>query len=464
MKRTSYIIACLALLLAPACSDWFDIVPKTDVKAELLFDSPHGFSAALAGVYITMTEDKTYGANLTFGMPEQLAQMYDMLPDQQSFSNVYDYKGGGFKLKGRFTEVWNSSYNMIANLNNLIKWLDLRAEEVLADENLIRMYYGECYGLRAFLHFNLLRAWGPMAAQNDDPCMPYRLVIDNSKQPKLAPSRIVELLLADLQTAADYLAYEKESSLSDNSRRNRMNYHAVKATQARVHLYAGQMQEAYDCADEVIAHCGLKLQTENATDPILYDETLFGIHMYNMEDALTSYFQEAPTLSHLYITPRKFQTLMEASGTSGDFDIRVSNRAVRANVTGDRMITMKYIKNDNAIIPLIRLPEMYYIKCEAAPLDKAATFIDQVRNKRGYTTSQSYKLFRTPESRIAALDKEYRKEFYAEGQYWWFLKRQGTLSLPHSDVSLFPSDYVFPLPDNEVEYGWTDETEESLAQ
>ena len=63
---------------------------------------------------------------------------------------------------------------------------------------------------------------------------------------------------------------------------------------------------------------------------------------------------------------------------------------------------------------------------------------------------------------IHALNREYRKEFYGEGQYFWFLKSHGlTGTLTHCpEVTLVEENFIFPLPDAEVEYGWTQENEE----
>jgi hypothetical protein len=61
--------------------------------------------------------------------------------------------------------------------------------------------------------------------------------------------------------------------------------------------------------------------------------------------------------------------------------------------------------------------------------------------------------------RLTALNKEYLKEFYAEGQYFWFLKTHGITGplLHHPEVNLVEENFVFPLPDAEIEYGWTPE-------
>ena len=84
-----------------------------------------------------------------------------------------------------------------------------------------------------------------------------------------------------------------------------------------------------------------------------------------------------------------------------------------------------------------------------------------MRNKRGISKAKDVTCD-TPEQRIAALNREYRKEFYGEGQYFWFLKSHGlTGTLTHCpEVTLVEENFIFPLPDAEVEYGWTQENEE----
>ena len=111
-----------------SCSDWFDVSPKTDVKAGELLESEDGFMEALAGIYVSMTDDAAYGDNLSFGMLDQMAQLYDMIPDGATDrSEIYDYTNttsGGYNTKGKLADSWGKAYNIIANANNLLKWLD----------------------------------------------------------------------------------------------------------------------------------------------------------------------------------------------------------------------------------------------------------------------------------------------------------------------------------------------------
>ncbi len=466
MKKKIYtLICCLAgALTFSSCSDWFDISPKTDVKAEDMFETESGFMSALAGMYVSMTEEAVYGRDLSYGLVDQLAQLYDMLPASgysTDRNDLYSYTEDerGFQVKSRLAAAWMKSYNIIANANNLLRWLDQNGERVLMEETR-NMMYGEAYAMRAYLHFDLLRGWGPMfyATQGDVECIPYRKVADTSKQPLLSARKVVENILADLTLAEQYLLDEKGTSLKDSDRRCRFNYYAVKALQARVYCYIGDDTNAFNCADEVISSCGLSLKSDNQADPVLYDEAICAVNLYQMDNAIIDYFAEGPTglESKYHSSMDKFKALFEASGSSGDADIRARSGAMYLYTSVFKVISRKYIKNDNAVIPLIRLPEMYYIKCECAPLAESAQYINTVRNKRGFTTSQGYTAFADDATRMAALDLEYRKEFYAEGQYFYFLKRNGITELVYdSEIALSEERFVFPLPDAEKEYGWT---------
>ena len=467
MKKILYILiaALTATTSFTSCSDWLDVAPKTDVPAKELFETENGFMSSLAGLYITMTNESTYGKNLSFGLIEQLVQMYDKLPDGVTDPNsiyIYDKDSyGGFNTKNTLANIWLGQYNIIANANNLLHWLDLNGASVIANKDTRNMIHGEALAIRAFLHFDLLRGWGPMNYAEDPDaqsmkCIPYRKVTSSAKQPLLTAKEVVENIIEDLEKAKNHLSYEKDNSLSSNSnrdRRFRFNYHAVNAVLARVYNYAGDKENARKCALEVIDNCGLSLRDGNSEDPILFDEVLCGLSMHEMSEYMSEYFSAGEKMKiRNYIELTTIESLFETSGTVSD-DMRAQSSAF---VKDEKFaVSRKYIKNDNEVIPLIRLPEMYYIACESLEGEEAAFYINKVRNKRGISITKN-ETCSSKEATIAALDKEYRKEFYAEGQYFWFLKTHGlTGTLVHKpNVTLVEERFIFPLPDNEKEYGW----------
>ena len=457
----------------PSCSEWLDVTPNTDLSAKELFTTENGFNSALAGLYIAMTEEDTYGRNLGFGLMEQLAQMYDKLPDgtvDRSSVYIYDREtSGAYNTKGVLANIWRAQYNTIANANNLLKWWDLNGEVVLLDTVKRNMIRGEALALRAFLHFDLLRGWGPVDyAGNPEAremsCMPYRTVADHSKQPLLPAREVVARIISDLKAAKECMGYEKGLDLgSDLEKRNlRFNYHAINAMLARVYSYAGEKDSAAMYACKVIEECGLTLQSGNDNDPILSKEVILGLNMYELEDNLSEYFAVGEKMTTKYYLNIPTLNLIYESVGSESEDMRAKGTAFYRNNEQQCAISLKYVENKNGIIPLIRLPEMYYIACEATEWgEDAAVYVNTVRNKRGISKAKDVSCD-TDELRVAALNKEYRKEFYGEGQYFWFLKSHGIAgALAHCpEVVLVQENFVFPLPDAEVEYGWTGENEE----
>ena len=472
-KILSIIVAVTVGLFAfSSCTDWLDVAPKTDLPAEELFETENGYLSALAGLYIAMTEEDIYGNNLSFGIVEQLAQFYDKLPDVSADRrSVYMYTqttNNAYNTKSILGNIWLAQYKVIANANNLLKWLDINGDAVITSANMYNMLRGEALALRAFLHFDILRGWGPVnyagnPAVRDMKCMPYRTVADASKQPLLKANVVVEKIINDLLEARECLSYESNIDLLnrvDMSRRNRFNYHAVNAMLARVYNYAGEKEKAKECALAVIDACGLSLESGNDDDPVLSREVIFGINIYEMKDRMEDYFAGGDKINTKnYITYTTLEAIFQTSAAEAG-DMRAKTTAFLRNNDLRMAVTRKYIDNDNEILPLIRLPEMFYIACEASEGADAADYVNRVRNKRGLSSAEDVSCD-NEEQRIDALDNEYRKEFYAEGQYFWFLKSHGLIGtlVHYPEVTLVEDNFIFPLPDREKEYGWTQEND-----
>lgn len=478
MKKILYIIIAglTSIFTLQSCDDWLNVAPDTDVPANELFTTENGFKSALAGLYITMTDEQNYGKNLSFGLVEELAQMYDKIPDgtnDRTAVYIYDREtSGAYNTKGVLTDTWQAQYHIIANANNLLKWWEKNGEQVITDPTTRMMIRGEALAIRAFLHFDLLRGWGPInyAGSNEAKemkCIPYRTVADHSKQPLLPAKKIVENIIRDLKEAREYMDFEKELDLSSDleGRSFRFNYHAINAMLARVYSYAGEKKNAATHAIKVIEECGLELESSNDNDPILSSEVICGLNMHELEDNMSDYFAYGEKINtKYYLEIQTLNSIYEAIGSESE-DMRAKGTAFHRNNELQYAISLKYIENDNEVIPLIRLPEMYYIACEnLEPGDNAASYINLVRNKRGISKSKDVPCS-TEELRLSALNKEYRKEFYAEGQYFWFLKTHGiTGTLIHCpEVNLVEENFVFLLPDAEIEYGWTPGEEKSTS-
>ena len=266
MKK--YIVSiCLGMVFLSSCSNWLDVQPKTTVEEEKVFSRELGFKEALTGVYIKMASTDLYARNLSYGFIDILGQRYQA-SDALTYQNELWYTFPSTKTESYTKTIWEKMYNIIANVNNLLYYCD-ENKQVFTTGHYYEIIKGEALGLRAFLHFDLLRMFGPVYKDNPtSKRITYRT--EFSKEIKeLQPSNVVmDSIISDLKKAETLLTgtdplnfefpvsdYEEEDMGGDRFlvyRHKRMNLYAVKALLARVYLYAGNKTEAENYANQVI--------------------------------------------------------------------------------------------------------------------------------------------------------------------------------------------------------------------
>lgn len=460
MKKSIIIIGMALTALFSACADWVNVSPKEEVEADKLFNSENGFKSALIGVYARMTLTENYGKNLSYGYIEDLVQRYDnysIVPTDAKRAERYDYKNDK-TAKGYVNSIWQESYNTIANLNNLLNYLENKGRDVILTEGLWEQIKGEALGLRAFHYFDLLRLYGPIYSKDPDmKCLPWRTEFNAERLPLASASEIAGHIIDDLKGAEELL---KDKSLAEDTvrnRRHRMNRMAVKGLMARVYLWVGDKANAAVKAQEVIDECGLSLVRSNLEDVSLFDETLFALGMDDMEEKLKSDWADITLYSNeYYISLENARSVFDYT-TIGVNDIRYRSGYGFIHGTNG-LLCRKYLGKSvlyKEKIPLIRLSEMYYILAESVALADSEKYINTVRNARGI--SRNYNLtFSGENERIEALNKEYQKDFFAEGQWFYFLKRHNYSTFHRCPVAEMVY-YVLPTPDDEIAYGTVNE-------
>ena len=234
-----------------------------------------------------------------------------------------------------------------------------------------------------------------------------------------------------------------------------------------MNLWVGNKDEAARYAREVIEGCGLELVSDNSQDVSMKGETLFGLLMDDMETKLSEYWStdllngRQFAGSSLCVILEDTRNVVFEAQTVGINDIRANGfLSDRSNPV--RYMCQKYLGDEEydvegyyENIPLIRLSEMYYILSECVSLSESVEYINEVRTRRGVSRAYAYQAddFRTEEDRREALRNEYSKDFFAEGQYFYFLKRNNYETFYRCPVTNMRNYYVFPLPDDEIEFG-----------
>ena len=145
----------IAAISLTSCSDWLDVSPKSQIKEEDHFSREGGYKDQLTGIYTAMSQQAMYGLNMGIGFTEVLSHSYDIdASGSWRYANEFDYKNSS--VESTIATIWQQTYNSIANVNILIRNIN-EASPQLFTENHYDTYRGEAYGLRGFLHLDLMR-------------------------------------------------------------------------------------------------------------------------------------------------------------------------------------------------------------------------------------------------------------------------------------------------------------------
>ena len=257
-----YILTLILPVMLCACNDWLDVKPNDRISEDATFSTPRGFELALNGVYVDLNKTNLYGRALTWDFVEILAQRYAINKTTVYNKEVMEFHHGSNEMKSRVRGIWADAYSLIANTNLILKNCEER-REVLSDE-----YYalvkGEALGLRALLHFDLFRLWGPLYSLASETALtiPYYSHFALQVQPQLTAKVFMKQVIEDLEAAAGLLEDDPIKSMSSplspdvanafkGYRALRMNYYAVKLLLARAYLYIGDKENALKAAKEV---------------------------------------------------------------------------------------------------------------------------------------------------------------------------------------------------------------------
>ena len=112
------------MLLLVSCNSWLEVDPDDRIMDNSLFKDREGFLAALNGVYSEMNDPKLYGANLTMGMLDVMAQYYDMVNGNHNYKVFANYLYGDDAFKTKSNTIWTKMYALLANVNNLLEHCD----------------------------------------------------------------------------------------------------------------------------------------------------------------------------------------------------------------------------------------------------------------------------------------------------------------------------------------------------
>ncbi|MAW95391.1 MULTISPECIES: RagB/SusD family nutrient uptake outer membrane protein [unclassified Leeuwenhoekiella] len=469
----------MAIFLFTSCEDYLDVNPASEVKEDELFEDEQGYKDALYGVYQMVSDKSLYGDNLTMGFVDVLAQQYNTRSSSHMFYNAGLYRYEDNAVESRIYDIWSSMYTAIAQINFILENIDAD-RNVFSSDQLYSTVKGEALGLRAFLHFDLVRLFGPAPITSSGAAtIPYRDEFSVKNEARLSVEEILSKCETDFKEAEALLAPYPEmdeirnpqGSLggTDNFlafRQNRMNLWAVKGLLARLYLYEGDQSQAFLYANEVIdsGYFRFMSQAELNTTGEFNDRTfsyehVFSLSVYDLRDTSDEYFrfsssESGSTDTKLLVEENKVKNVYEVSqGYSSD-----PRYDKLWQFSQSFLVHAKFWQSDELspllrnLVPIVRLSEMYYIAAETATNTQAAVgFLNKVRRERFIP-----ELPDTIDAEVLQNEifKEYRKEFYSEGQLFYYYKRTDAQNIIDSQISpITDAEYVLPIPVREIEFG-----------
>ena len=468
-KSIKYLLATILAGTLVSCNEWLKIDPQYEVTDTELFKNTQGYYQAINGLYYGMSTTSLYGQNLSWGVIDAWARYYVMPSDfgMESFYQFYSLQYEEDEAESTASSIWGTGYNVIAQANDIIAHAEAESPEFFTNQETDRnVILGEAYAVRAMMHFDLLRIFGPcMQLDPDGKYIPYVDVYPSTVNPPISSREVINKVINDLKKARDLVGtfdlnsngmqstYRFFGSVSESNefyenRGIRLNYYAITGLLARAYLWAGDKENAFIYADELVqlvkdGTFDLQLSSSIESEPKMMTELLFGF--YN-EDMVENYEPYANTENTTTLKIDQIRLFYDENNQP------IDNRAyfINRNTFFMTKYTTPVSDQKDMVIPNLRLSEMYFIAAECKfNEDKAAAigYLTDVRTARGNEETLSTTMDES--TFISTLIEEYKKDLIGEGQLIFLYKRLNRPIVYSGGEFNHNGNLVVPIPNSE---------------
>ena len=467
MKRFStYFSSILIVTTLSGCASFLDVNPKVEVFDKDMFTSAEGYEDALYGVYSELgSSEKTYAGVLTL-IPDVMCQNLTATANYiyGNFATAEWETNGPMSAK---KSIWTEEYSAINHLNNIIMHAE---EDGTGKFKYSGLYYGEALALRAMLHFDLVRYFGPPFWAPETlkaKAIPYVKTYSFDITPYSSLDQVYEQIIEDLKKAEGMMGEDMElipetrtnsAGGFTDARITHMNLYAVQALLARVYWTKGDLDNAAIYAQKVIdskkfSFRPLSTFVQSEGGVLDLNETIFGLYSLKCHSTFGNLFGISKVNTTIFLASDWKTLYEEGSGVSTDYRVSSwfdSGADKLTKISNTSTASGNQYSGINILgINILRIPEMYYIMAEYY-MDSnprlATEYFNAVIETRGLHPIEDGKLD------YDMLFKERRKEFYGEGFTWHEMKKLGMDINTAAGTTLSgksPATYTIPIPDEE---------------
>lgn len=442
-------ILCLLVMsvLLSSCEDILEKFPNDQINEEIIFSSLTKADDVLIGVYSEIAGTSYLGATLYLRAAVKGTDFRAIKPslnERNPLKIEYEYSETAL-ANGRASEMWNSCYKALNNLNILLANIDDVPDGSDSDRSRIK---GEALALRAMIHFDLVRTFSYPWIKDNGASQGIPLAIE-----VLINGNIERGTVADIyaQVISDYKAAEALLDPVDNPRF--INKTAVQALLARTYLYQEDWTNSLTYAQKVISTMGTGslMNISNFTRDAFNSESIFEldkIHINNTSgsSAISAQLTNDNGGQEDILATLSFKTLLTqfADDPRGQF-------FQEDRETTDELSYAKYLDvgaegSHNVVV--IRLSEVFLIASEAAARSNGdgASYLYEVTQRR----STSYTLSTlTGDALVDKIAIERRKELALEGHgVYDYIRRGKDITRVATDHENIPLDKITIMSDN----------------
>lgn len=233
MKKVLYTIIAASLFTFSSCDDLLDASKKSAMESTELFTNEALVNDVVMGLHQSFGETNSYrGRYIAYFGVNSDCEVFNntgkkgMFTDKEGSLVTYTATADN-QYMNTDNNVWAKLYEAIERANSAIKGMEEYSDMTSAN---MRQFYGELITLRAFIYFDLIKAFGDIPARFEPNTT---ATIDLPKTDRII---IMRKLVSDLLTAEDYVGWPNENLYTKSTERVSKTF--AKGLRARIALFA----------------------------------------------------------------------------------------------------------------------------------------------------------------------------------------------------------------------------------
>lgn len=494
MKRLIfYLFSFVCMIGVLSCDDFLDVSSSEKILQKDLFNDYSGFRIAVNGIYKKISSKNLYGQNLSWGFMSALGHNYEVGSSTLGrllYTANFDWESS-YTLS-YCESIWKSSYNIIAGCNNIIQETEAKDSLFFAEKSIEKnMILGEMYGVRAMMHFDLLRLFVPAPIMNyTGSAIPYVTKYPDKSPLHLTRDEVLEKIIEDMRKAQELLApidtikfkkimsspsgrYRQKStyiSLKEgiffNYRGERMNFFGATALLARIYMYMQDYDNAFSNADLVYKFHKRNWfkwtpalnQGQSSNLDVIHpkrpNELLLMFSNNKNYDNFYTHIGSSLTLFKMKKMDQLFEGDLDDYRYSGFYNrYGVKRYLTWIRPSGTTSQVQSIIESQGPLIPIIRISEMYHILIESyinsGKIVEAVDLFNDLRLARGAKTKIAKDI--DPTELMNKLVNDIVRETLTEGQTFFMYKRLNrNIFNGDSEIVMEPQFWTLPIPHSET--------------